>query len=260
MERPSYTIAVVGPSDEFVKRVGINLQGVKPGYDVVGYDDTSMFLKSIDRYPMRIPLLVIADFAARSPDVKNGVFVKAHEKIPRLRGIYFSTQPTNEHCRQMLNFGVLGGVVVKESENDMQQLGDTVKRLIRDFESSTDYWLLNRLSEDAGKVSISENSIVETSQGEFRFSDLLVEIARKTATGELASVDMLRPYAHLRSITWHETFFKLLRPLSKPLCFVSVFGGLTIFLVSCILGFLDTAVLGLGALLIGLVHLAEEKG
>ena len=270
IQKPSYTIAVVGPSAYFAKPIENNLQELIPNYDVIGYDSPIRFLNAIEQYPLQVPLLVIADVWAREPKIEEGVFNKAHIKVPRIRGIYFSSQPLLDDCRQMLHLDLLAGVVTKGSEGDMKQLGHLVRRVIKSFESSTDYRLINRLAEEMRQIPKPKNYLVDTGRDTLNLPQVLIELARKTPTGELILYNLLSagllettgvrttPDTEISLDPWWTRLLPLLRLISRPLCSVSIVGGILIFVVSCILRYFDMAVLGVGALVIGLVHLTEK--
>ncbi len=276
VQKPSYWIAVVDPSRNFARPIEIHLREAFCDYDVFGYDSALQFLEAIDEHPLQVPLLVIADIWAREPSIQDGVFNKAHIKVPRIRGIYFSSQPLIAHCKQMLQLGVLAGIVERGSEDDIKQLRSLVEQYIESLESSVDYWIINRLAEQVKQIPNPESYSVQTEQGTLSISQILIEVARKTALGELISRNLLSTYLPITSSVpllpdvaapldieppldpWWTRLLSFLRIISRPLCFLSIVGGILIIVVSCMFRYFDMAVLGIGALLIGLVYIAEK--
>jgi hypothetical protein len=277
IQKPSYTIAIVGPPSEFAKPIETNLQEAIPNYDVIGYDSVERFIDAIDQYPLKVPFLVVADIWAREPSIREGVFTKAHEKVPRARGIYFSSQPVLEDCAEMVELGILAGIVRRSTEGDIERLGRLIAVLMESFKASMEYWLIDRLAEKLGQIPDADHHTVDTELGILPLPLVPVEFARKTAVGEVAVRSLLgRGAIEISEVApidavgadrvldprlspSHTKLLPFLRVAGTSFAGVCIFTGLVVLVTSLALGFFDIAVLGLGALLTGVVHVLAKE-
>jgi len=90
-------VAIVDPLDLFLP-LQDTLQGYLAPNPVLGFDDSEAFLETLrapdmkDRYNW---LIVVADFAALSPTIKNGIFYQTSQIWPGSKKVAFTANPIN---------------------------------------------------------------------------------------------------------------------------------------------------------------------
>lgn len=179
-----YYVAVVDPDRDFARRLGNSLQLGLDDYPVVAYESAESFVGAIQRRPLRVPLAVVADTAARTPTVDKGVFVRANRVVPRCRGIYYSTQPNLEDMKHMLHLGVLKGWYARTDSGSVSKLREAVRCAIDEYRESVDYLIVQRFAENMASTPHPEECAVEGVDDALSPMSMLIEMLRGTELGK----------------------------------------------------------------------------
>lgn len=212
--QPSFFVAVVDPVGEFGRTVEATLQAGIPEPLVLGYKHADEFLCAIQEAPLRVPLVLVADIAARTPSVREGIFSRTRQLVPRTRGVYFSTEPLMDVCQDMLRLGLLGDIVRRDEGNRPENLRQAVGRVFAEFELSLEYKLIGRIAQAISALpELSDSDALMASQ-------ILAEVARGTSAGleyldELTQTCQSMPSARVSDTDREKTLKKLLRQLHK---------------------------------------------
>lgn len=192
---PSFIIAVVDPTAEFAKRAEFELRDsfdkYDLDYDVIGYENASEFCRTLDKFPYRVPLVVVGDVAARTPSIEEGVLAVAHEKVPRSRGIYFTHSPSSPEALGLARLPWVADIVARGGTDDMKRLAECIRKVIRDFEDSVECALTRRFAENVRQTSNPETRFVTVNGDKLSWPGALVEMARGTRLGNRVFRELL---------------------------------------------------------------------
>jgi hypothetical protein len=194
--QPSFFVAVVDPAGEFGRTVEATLKAGTPEALVVSYEHADQFLQAIQKAPLRVPLVVVADIAARTPSVREGIFSRTRQLVPRTRGVYFSTEPSIEVCQEMLGLGLLGDIVRRDEESRLANLRQAVSRIFAGFELSLEYKLISRFAQRISTLpdlsdsdaSMASQILAEMTRGTHVGLDYLDSFAQRHTSWTLATV------------------------------------------------------------------------
>ncbi|HUT95909.1 MAG TPA: hypothetical protein VMY37_41030 [Thermoguttaceae bacterium] len=173
---------VVDPTRNRVESLEASLQKALPDrYVAAGYDSTNKLLDTLTSNPWRVPLVVVADSAARTPNVEEGVFARVKRLVPRCRSVFFSASMQERDTMDRLR--LVDRVVGSTWENPLSALIDAVLDAIRSFEDTVEFALITQFAEKVRKAEHGDESVVDDGEGPLSPRRMLIEMARGTARG-----------------------------------------------------------------------------
>lgn len=182
--RLRFTVAVVDEARDLGQLVESAFPSGIAGCPVIAYAGVDSFMNSLERRPLNVPLIVVADSAAREPSVADGVFVRANRLVPHCRGIYLSSNPKLEDCEAMMRRGVLQASFARGSPEAMEGLQESVDRRISEFRDQLEYHVLMRFASDLASTPLPDRSAIESYDDDLSPRSMLIEMARGTPLGK----------------------------------------------------------------------------
>jgi hypothetical protein len=148
------------------------------------FGDASRFLDSQLRFPSHVPLVLIADSAAVSPDVSQGIFARAREVVPRCRMLYYPVDPQPHLASEFLK---LGGIkmIRRDSKDSFNSLKNEIDDIFGAFRKSLICRLIMKFQEDLNTTPYAHRSGIDgDDDNELAPINMLIEIARGTPAGQ----------------------------------------------------------------------------
>lgn len=163
--------------------------GIRSGLPVLAFGDTDVLLKWVEKSPLRMPVVAVADTDAVTPSVDEGVFAKLGKLSPRCKFVYFSSAVAGDTFER-LRKAVDGCECINRSEKDAL---DRLQRFIeKNAAAVTDKadWKLIRMYEEyvAGCV---DPDVSTTDDESLAPSMILREMLRDSELGRKYILNMI---------------------------------------------------------------------
>ena len=170
----SYYLSIVDPSNEFVDRIEERLTQTLKATDfpVRGFRNTGKYISSLVKYPYQIPIIVIADLAAVTPSLEQGVFMQTKRLVPRAICIAYTTNTFRPEWQRLKDLGA-----IKRDEHIVNRVEDEresiLERVVSDevdgIKKSDEYRKLTHLYKQLDKAKkldrSQENLLIEAAKG-----------------------------------------------------------------------------------------------
>jgi len=180
-----FELSVVDHRREFFEPVETALQEVASsfsgGFLAASYPTATEYLSVLTSGLLRAPLVVVADNAARTPSVREGIFSAVKDLAPRCSMILFSASMQSRD--QMYELGVVDRIVDSASQDAIARLCVVVKDAIRDFQQTVDSFLIREFRKTVCHAPHADECSVDDEEGALSPTRMLVEMARGTERG-----------------------------------------------------------------------------
>ncbi len=163
-------------------RAGFNEHPDYEQYDVRGFTDAEQLLRHINEVArLSVPKVIVADSAARSPSVREGVFARLRDVVPRCWPVFYSG--TMDGRDEMDRLGIRYSAVRRDREDGIEELTKTILAEIRAFEESPDRGLIEEFLEGVRAAADPWESSLDDEEGDLSPMQMLIEVARQTEKG-----------------------------------------------------------------------------
>jgi len=179
-----YRIAVVDGDRDFVSLVSGELERrlQRSDWFVPAYTSADQLLQDVEKTdPLVVPVCLVADTAARSPSVENGVFALTKKLVPRCRTVYYSS--TMDKQKELEHSLLVDRSIWRGERDAIAVLANVLRHEIAEFERSVEFKLLTAFS--ASVAADPEPEMSSGSEGGKNLSPMkmLIEMARRTEDG-----------------------------------------------------------------------------
>jgi len=191
----AFFVALVDADVQFVNYVAIELRPRlrerHPTYEVRGYGHAEELFHDIDVVnSLSVPKVVVADSAARTPSVKDGVFSRLKQPVPRCWPIFYSS--TMEGRDELDRLSIRHSAVRREWGDGIQTLAEAVFDDIRLFEESAEREVISEFLEAAAKSTHPYESSVDADDGGLSPVRMLIDVCRGNENGKALIKDMFQ--------------------------------------------------------------------
>jgi hypothetical protein len=177
----TFEVGVVDSRLDFVNPVEDALQEALPDHFVVGYRSSERFLANVQADPLHVPLLVVADSAARTPSVEDGLFARVKGLVPRCKKLLFSaSMKERDRLEELL---LVDRAIRNSSPNALRSLIDAVRFELRSSEENVEFDLIRTFLEAVRSTPYPDKSSVDDGEGALSPRQILIEMAKGTDRG-----------------------------------------------------------------------------
>ena len=136
--RISPFIAIIDPTDNFSLITLKLTEKLAPlGYEVKDFSSVKSLTEAVDKIEYALPVLAIADSGSYLPSFEEGPFMFLKKRVPKARGIIFTTDMGRREWQRFIDTGFVESVkdiVKRGNEQAVDNLADVVDKKLKDLQ------------------------------------------------------------------------------------------------------------------------------